>query len=225
MTVEATTIAVLGGTGKEGSGLAMRWAHAGHSIILGTRSPEKGQAVAAELNGKLGAERVSSTDNLSAAQAADIVVLTVPYAAQQATAGEVKAALAGKILVDVTVPLVPPKVSRVQLPEGGSAVEALQRLLGEDVKVVSAFQNVSAHHLMDLDHQMECDVLVCGDDGEAVDRVIALAEDAGMNAFAAGPLANSVVAEGLTSVLIAINRKYKVPAAGIRITGLGKDAH
>lgn len=225
MTVEAATIAVLGGTGKEGSGLAMRWAHAGHRIILGTRSPEKGQAVAAELNGKLGADRVSSTDNLSAAKAADIVVLTVPYAAQQATAGEVKAALAGKILVDVTVPLVPPKVSRVQLPEGGSAVEALQRLLGEEVKVVSAFQNVSAHHLMDLDHQMECDVLVCGDDAEAVDRVIALAQDAGMNAFAAGPLANSVVAEGLTSVLIAINRKYKVPAAGIRITGLGKDAH
>lgn len=214
-------IAVLGGTGKEGSGLAVRWAHAGHRIVLGTRSPEKGAAVAAELNSKLGVDRVSSADNLSAAQQADLAVLTVPYSAQAATANEVRDALAGKILVDVTVPLVPPKVSRVQLPEGGSAVEALQKQLGDSVKVVSAFQNVSAHHLMDLNHEMECDVLVCGDDADAVDQVVALARDAGMTAYAGGPLANSVVAEGLTSVLISINRRYKVPAAGIRITGLG----
>lgn len=224
MTAGGMKIAVLGGTGKEGSGLAIRWANAGHQIILGSRDAERAGEVAASINEKLGKAMVSGADNKTAASQADLVVLAVPFSAQQATALDVQDALAGKVLVDVTVPLVPPKVSRVQLPNGGSAVEALQHALGDGVKVVSAFQNVSAHHLSDLDFEMECDVLVCGDDGEAVETVIGLARDAGMAAYAAGPLANSVVAEGLTSVLIAINRKYKVPAAGIRITGLGDNA-
>ena len=153
-----------------------------------------------------------------------IVVLTVPYAAQLATLQEVKGALAGKILIDVTVPLVPPQVSRVQLPDGGSAVVAAQALLGESVRVVSAFQNVSAELLADLGKPIDCDVLVCGDDREARSQVIALARDAGMRAFHAGPLANSIVAEALTSVLIAINRQYKVKHSGIVITGLPAEA-
>ncbi len=212
-------IAVLGGTGNEGRGLAFRWAHAGHTVVLGTRNPEKGQAVSQDLNRLLGMSSVTSLDNLSAARKADVIVLTVPYAAQLKTADEVKDALIGKIVIDVTVPLVPPKVSHVHLPEGDSAVLELQKHLGHAVKVVAAFQNVSAHHLLDLSHDIDCDVLVCGDAPDAVDCAIALAKDAGMNGLAAGPLVNAVVAEGLTSVLISINKRYKIPAAGIRITG------
>lgn len=214
------TLAILGGTGNEGSGLAFRWGHGGHKVILGSRSSDKAMQVAEELNALLGRPMFRGADNLSAAKEADIVVLTVPYAAQKPTVIEVRDALEGKILVDVTVPLVPPKVSRVQLPPEGSAVEAVQRLLGPGVKVVSAFQNVSAHHLKDLDFQVDCDVLVAGDDKEACDIVIDLAKTAGLRAWHAGPLANSVVAEALTSVLISINRHYKVPSAGIRITGV-----
>ncbi|KQX17648.1 MULTISPECIES: NADPH-dependent F420 reductase [unclassified Sphingomonas] len=214
------TIAVLGGTGKEGGGLALRWAHRGHAVIIGGRSAERARETAAAMNATLGGDRVSGADNVAAAAAAEIVVLAVPYAAQRDTVEAVRGGLAGKILIDVTVPLVPPKVSRVQLPEGGSAVEAVQHLLGEEVKVVSAFQNISAHHLTNLDEAIECDVLVCADDPAAADRVVALAEEIGLRAWNAGVLANSVVAEGLTSVLIALNRRYKVPGAGIRITGV-----
>ncbi len=214
------TIAVLGGTGAEGGGLAVRWANAGHTVLIGSRNKEKAEASAKEMNGIIGAERVRGSDNLSAAQAADIVVLTVPYSGQRATAMEVRSALAGKILVDVTVPLIPPKVSRVQLPAGGSAVLALQVELGESVKVISAFQNISAHHLKDLKHFMDCDVLVSGDDEAAREEVVKLAEAAGMRGIHAGPLANSAAAEALTSILISINRRYKVDGAGIRITGL-----
>lgn len=221
---EFPRIAVLGGTGREGSGLAFRWAHAGYTVILGSRSAEKAQAGASELNELLGRKAVSGADNLTAALEADVIVLTVPYSAQKATALEVREALEGKVLIDVTVPLVPPKVSRVQLPPEGSAVVALQSALGAGVKVVSAFQNVSAHHLKDLAHALDCDVLVCGDDKPACDIAIELAQAGGMRAWHAGPLANSVVAEGLTSVLISINQRYKVPGSGIRITGLSEPA-
>ncbi len=220
MTTTRPTLAILGGTGKEGGGLALRWAHAGYPVIIGSRSPERAAQAAAEMNTRLGRDAVTSAANLEAAAAADIIILAVPFSAQQATALEVKEALAGKIFVDVTVPLVPPKVSRVQLPPEGSAVVAVQKLLGDAVKVVSAFQNVSAHHLVDLDHGVDCDVLVCGDDKSACETVIELATTAGMTAWHAGPLANSVVAEALTSVLISLNQRYKVTSAGIRLTGL-----
>ena len=213
-------IAILGGSGKEGSGLAFRWAHAGYSVIIGSRSVEKAEQAAREINAALGREAVRSLDNPDAAAAAAIIVLTVPYAAQRPTVEEVRDALAGKILIDVTVPLVPPKVSRVQLPAGGSAVEAIQKLLGDQVRVVSAFQNISAHHLKDLDHVIDCDVLVCSDDREAAETVIGLARAIGLGAWNAGVLANSAAAEALTSVLIAMNQRYKVPAAGIRITAI-----
>ncbi len=213
-------IAVLGGTGKEGSGLALRWANAGHHVIIGSRARERAQQTAVTINARIGADRAEGVDNLAAAQKGDIVVLTVPYAAQLATLGEVRLALAGKILIDVTVPLVPPQVGRVQLPEGGSAVVKAQAMLGAAVRVVSAFQNVSAELLAELGHAIDCNVLVCGDDREARAQVVALAEDAGIRAVHAGPLANSVVAEALTSVLITINRQYKVKHSGIVITGL-----
>ena len=213
-------IGILGGTGKEGSGLAYRWALAGHEVVIGSRDAGKASAGAAELNQLLGGKAVvRGASNADAAQA-EVVVLTVPYAAQLATADSVAAHLAGKIFIDVTVPLAPPKVDRVQLPNGESAVVALQRRLGPQVKVVSAFQNVSATHLKDPAHEVDCDVLVCGDDADAREVVIGLAHDAGLRAWHAGVLANSIAAEALTSVLIAINKRYKVAGSGLRITGI-----
>ena len=222
MTIEIapTTIAVLGGAGKEGSGLALRWAHVGHKVIIGSRSTERAHEAAREINDALGRETAFGAANLAAAEAAEIVVLAVPFSAQRALAEEVRRALAGKILIDVTVPLVPPKVSRVQLPSSGSAVEAIQKILGSDVRVVSAFQNISAHHLKHLDAEIDCDVLVCSDDRDAGDLVVGLAKQIGLGAWNAGVLANSVVSEALTSVLIALNVRYKVPGSGIRITGI-----
>jgi len=163
---------------------------------------------------------LSSDDNKGAARGADIIVLTVPFKFQLSTVEDIATCLDGKILVDVTVPLVPPKVARVQLPAAGSAVVNVQRILGENVRVVSAFQNVSAHHLNDLDHKIKCDVLVCGDDVEARQETVKLVAAAGMRGIHGGPLVNSVAAEALTSVLIGINRRYKIPGAGIIITGL-----
>lgn len=218
-------IAVLGGTGREGGGLALRFAHIGHRVIVGSRSAERAQEVAATMNATLGATRVEGAGNRDSAAQADIIVLAVPYAAQVPTADEVSPLLAGKILIDVTVPLVPPKVSRAQLPQGGSAVEALQRHLGDGVRVVSAFQNIAADHLAKLDATIDCDVLVCADDPATGDTVVALAQAIGLTAWNAGPLCNSVVSEALTSVLITLNRRYKVTGSGIRITGVeGKGA-
>jgi NADPH-dependent F420 reductase len=213
-------VAVLGGTGKEGKGLALRWAARGHRVIIGSRSAERARTSAEEIAAKLGgAARVLGADNVSAAQQAEVVVLAVPYSAQLTTAEEVASALDGKVLVDVTVPLQPPRVDRVQLPAGGSAVQALQARLGSQVRVVSAFQNVSAAHLWDLEHSIDCDVLVCGDDAQAREVAVQLAQDAGMRAWHAGALANSAASEALTSVLIAINKRYKIAGSGIRITG------
>jgi NADPH-dependent F420 reductase len=221
-TSERPTIAVLGGTGAEGSGLALRWAHAGYPIIIGSRNAEKAAQTCARLDAQLGRAAVSHDGYHAAATAAQIVVLCVPYAAQRSTVEEVRPALEGKILIDTTVPLMPPKVMRVQLPEGGSAVAAIQALLGPSVRVVSAFQNVAAHLLQDLVHEVECDVLVCGDDVPARETVIELAADIGLRGIHAGPIANSAAAEALTSILIAINSRYKISGggAGIRITRL-----
>jgi len=214
------TLAIIGGTGAEGQGLALRFARAGHRVIIGSRNDERAAAAAAAINRRLGREAATGAANQAAAASADIVVLTVPYAAQRATVEEVRDALAGKILVDATAPLKPPKVARVQLPPEGSAVAAIQALLGPAVRVVSAFQNVPAHRLKDLDGAVDCDVLVCGDDAAARETTIALAADIGLTAWHAGPIVNSAAAAALTSVLMAINMRYKSPGAGIRITGI-----
>jgi 8-hydroxy-5-deazaflavin:NADPH oxidoreductase len=222
--MQLRTIAVIGGTGKEGSSLALRWAHAGHQVLIGSRSAQRARETAAEINSRLSTERTHGMDNAAAAHGGEIVALTVPYAAQLETLGGIQSVLAGKILIDVTVPLKPPQVGRVQLPDGGSAVLNAQTLLGDGVRVVSAFQNVSAEHLGVIGHPIDCDVLVCGDDRDARSEVIALAKDAGMRAFHGGPLVNSAAAEALTSLLITINRHYKIKHSGIRITGLPADA-
>lgn len=217
-------IAVLGGTGKEGSGLALRWAAAGYDVTLGSRELEKAQRAAAELNTMLGQDIVRGMTNRDAATQADVVVVTVPYAAHAATIESVKDVAQGKVLVDVTVPLDPQNVRRVKMPAAGSASVEAQQLLGEGVKVVAAFQNISAEHLRSLDHEIECDVLVCGNDKDAKQQVIELAQAARIQAWDAGPIENAMVVEGLTSVLINLNIKHKVKAAGIRITGVERRA-
>jgi NADPH-dependent F420 reductase len=214
------TIAVLGGTGDQGLGLGLRWAKAGAAVIVGSRAADRAASAAADINARTGTDRARGMVNAAAAAATDIVVLTVPFASQRATLEDVKAALPGKILVDVTVPLVPPRVGTVQLPPEGSAAKIAQAIVGPEVKVVSAFQNVSAHGLQDLAHDIACDVLVTGDDAEARETVVVLAEAIGLRAFHAGPLANAAAAEALTSILISINRRYKVPGSGIQITGV-----
>ncbi len=223
MTDKTSKIAIVGGTGALGAGLALRWARAGHTVTIGSRDAERAATIARELAKKAGTP-MAGTDNAAAAAAADIVAMTVPYANHAATLDTIRPHLDSKILIDVTVPLVPPKVRTVQLPEGGSVARAAQETLGEGVKVVSAFQNVAAAHLADLDHGVDCDVLVCGNDPQARARVIELAEDAGMTAWHAGRIANSTVAEALTSALIFINGQYKIPGAGIRITGTPQGA-
>ena len=213
-------IAVIGGTGAEGSGLALRLAKAGHRIVIGSRDPAKAKLIAAGLAQHVDGANIAGDRNDAAAAAAEIVILAVPYAAQRETVEEIRSALASKILVDATAPLVPPRVNRVQLPAGGSAVAATQALLGDATRVVSAFQNVSAEKLRHLDRDVDCDVLVCADDAAARQVVIDLIGSMGLRGIDAGPLCNSAAAEALTSLLIWINRKYKVAGAGIRVTGL-----
>ncbi|NTU62010.1 MAG: NADPH-dependent F420 reductase [Chloroflexi bacterium] len=215
-----TTIAVIGGTGKEGKGLALRWANAGYEIIIGSRDAERAVIAANELNATLGKTNVSGLGNAAAAHTAEIVVLSVPYEAHAATLDMIADGAQGKILIDVTAPLDPEnKKKALHVPEG-SAAQAAQSKLGPSVRVVAAFQNISYTHLTDLHEDLGCDVLVCGNDKEAKKQVIELAKAAGMAAFDAGPIENAVVAEGLTAVLININIAFKIKNAGIRVTGV-----
>ncbi|MHB8806587.1 MAG: NADPH-dependent F420 reductase [Anaerolineaceae bacterium] len=213
-------IAIIGGTGKEGKGLAYRWAKAGHQVIIGSRELEKAQRIVLEMNATFnGIQPILGEQNIEAARKADLVVVTVPYTAHIPTLESIHDAVQNKIVIDVTVPLVPPKVTHVQIPPSGCAANEAQEKLGENVKVVSAFQNVSYEKLL-KDEDLQCDVLVCGNDKEAKLTVLALVKDAHLNGFDAGPLQNSIVSEGLTSVLININKKFGVQSAGIKITGI-----
>lgn len=215
------TIAVIGGTGKEGSGLALRWARAGYRVIIGSRETERAAAKAGELNEALGAASIRGMGNPEAAAAADLVVLSVPYQAHEPILASIKDAVQGKILVDVTVPLQPPAIRTVHIPEGKAAVLEAQALLGPDVRVVAAFQNISHTHLKELDTPVDSDVMVASDDDDAKHEVTRLVEAIpGMRAIDIGPLANAVAAEALTPVILYINKRYKIPGAGIRITGL-----
>jgi NADPH-dependent F420 reductase len=212
--IDTSTIAIVGGTGKLGAAIALRLAAAGRTVVIGSRSADAAAATATGIgSGARGAT------NAQAASLADIVIVTVPFAAQQATLAEIAPHVAGKIVVDTTVPLVPPKVMRVQLPAEGSAAVRAQTLLGDGVTVVSAFHNVAAHKLAKLDELVDCDVLVFGDDKVARGHVVAMANDMGLRGLHGGALVNSAAAEALTSVLIFVNKTYQVDGAGLRISG------
>jgi NADPH-dependent F420 reductase len=214
------TIAVLGGTGREGKGLAYRWAKAGYRVLIGSRSSEKAVKAASEIMELLeGDSSVVGMTNPEAAEQAEIIVLTVPYAAHRATLENVKNALKGKILIDVTAPLVPPKVSKVQMPPAGSAAQEAKEIVGDDVEVVAAFQNIAHEHLLG-EEEVDCDVLVTGTSKRARAEVLTLVEATGLTGWDAGPIENSVVVEGLVSVLININKQYGSTHAGIKITSV-----
>lgn len=213
VTVNKPTIAILGGTGNLGAGLAYRLCRAGRSVIIGSRAAASAEAKAAELGH--GARGMANAD---AAAAADVLIVTVPFAAQDATLADIAPHASGKIVCDTTVPLVPPKVMRVQLPPEGSAAVRTQNALGESVRVVSAFHNVAAHKLASGD-DIGCDVLVFGDDKEARQVIVDLADEIGFRGLHAGALVNSAAAEAMTSILIFMNKNYRVDGAGIRITG------
>jgi hypothetical protein len=212
------TLAIIGGTGALGMGLAMRWAAAGYPVVLGSRSSDKAKAAARGIEPAKGAPPVRGDDNAGAARAGDIVVIAVPFASHDAILDEISDAVAGRIVVDAVVPLVPPRVSLVQLPARGSAAQIAHERIGDKALVVSAFHNVSAAKLR-AGGAVDCDVLVFGNDRAARERVIALADAIGTRGIDGGPIANSLAAEALTSVLIGINRRYKVDGAGLRITG------
>lgn len=212
-----TSIALIGGTGALGAAIARRLAKAGESVILGSRDPAKAAVAASALQAETG-RPVQGLGNAEAAAAASIIIVTVPFASQETTLAEIASGCRGKIVVDTTVPLMPPKVMRVQLPLEGSAAVRAQKLLGEGVTVVSAFHNVAAHKLA-TDAIVECDVLVFGDERAAREQVLRLVAQCGLRGLHGGALVNSAAAEALTSVLIFLNKTYAVDGAGVRITG------
>ena len=212
-------ITIVGGSGALGAGLAKRWARKGHQIIIGSRDGKRASEAATRLNHEAGTKSIIGLENKEASENGEIVVLTVPFSNHMSTLSLIAPVLDTKILIDVTVPLVPPKVRTVHIPEGGSCAKAAQEFLGKAVRVVSAFQSVAATHLDDLEHEIDCDVLVCGNDPEAREVVVELASDADMKAWHAGVIANSIVAEAMTSSLIFMNNRYKIDGAGLRITG------
>jgi NADPH-dependent F420 reductase len=213
-------IAILGGTGKEGMGIGYRWAKAGHAITIGSRQESKALDAAVKLQEMLGNEiKIAGKENLEAAKEAELLVLTVPFNAHKAMCEYIKEASQGKIVIDVTVPLVPPKVTKVQMPPAGSATLEAKEIFGENTSVVAAFQNISYEHLVE-DGEVACDVLVTGDSKASREAVIKLVQEAGLVGIDAGPIENSVVVEGLTSILIGINKQFGINDAGIKITGI-----
>src|SRR5262245_8256600 len=200
--------------------MGLRWASAGVEVIIGTRQKTRAEAIAAELNQELGQPRIKGMANPDAAAAAEVVAVTVPFSAHRSTLESVKAQLQGKILIDVCVPLDPENPRKMLPPAAGSATEEAQEILGESVKVVAAFQNVSAHELQHHEHPIDCDVLICGNDREARQTVVRLVEQMGLQAVDAGLAYNARVIEGITALLIGLNIRHKVKGSGIRITGL-----
>ncbi len=218
--MEIKKIAILGGTGKEGKGLGYRWAKYGHEVIIGSRLKEKAENAANEISELLPSSvKVLGMENLDAANVADVIVLTVPYSAHLFMCNLIKDVVKGKLVIDVTVPLVPPIVSKVQMPSAGSATMEAKLIFGEDVSIAAAFQNISYEHLLQ-DEEIDCDVLVTGDSRDTREKTISLVKDAGLIGWDAGPIENSVVVEGMTSVLIGLNKRHGINNAGIRITGI-----
>lgn len=216
----AVTLAFIGGTGPEGLGLAIRFAAAGEEVVTGSRSSERAGEAARKIKEAVPAARASGALNEEAVRRGDIVFVTVPYGAQRETLTGLRRAIGRRLVVSTVVPLLIQKgsIATVVVEEGSAAQEA-QALLPE-ATVVAAFQNLSAGHLQDLTHPVEADVLVCGDQQEAKRTIMALAERIqGVRAVDGGPLANARYVEGITALLLTINRLYRTQTE-IRITGL-----
>src|SRR5438132_4151893 len=217
---ERVIVSILGGTGEQGPGMALRWAKAGVEVIIGSRQQARAEAIAAALNQELGQPLIKGMTNPAAAAAAAVEALTVPFSAHRSTLESVQEHLQGKVLIDVCVPLDPENPRKMHLPPAGSAAEEAQELLGDGVKVVAAFQNVSAHELRQLEHAIDCDVLVCGNDREARQTVMRLVTQMDLHPIDAGLAFNARVVESLTALLIGLNIRHKVKGSGVRITGL-----
>jgi NADPH-dependent F420 reductase len=214
------TIAVIGGTGKEGKGLAFRWAKAGQHIVIGSRDAERASLAAEEIQARLGGKAaIQGRTNFEAASEAGIIALAVPYAAHRDILESIKAAMGGKILLDATVPLVRGKVAQARMPPAGSAAQEAWEILGVDAEIASAFHSIS-HEVLLQDGLVDCDVLVTGTSSRAREAALSLVAAAGLRGWDAGALANSAVTEGLASVLIHVNKTYGSKHAGIRITGI-----
>ena len=213
-------IGIVGGTGKEGSGLGIRWALAGHEVLIGSRDPERARGKAAELAARAPGARVSGMSNLDAVTAAEIVVLTVPANGLAATLPDVREACRGKIVISTVVPLTFGGGRLFTPPPQGSSAEEAQEILGPEARVVAAFHHIAAHELAAGDHDIECDLLMCGGDADAKRLVTELGTSMGLRAIDVGGLGNAGPLEGITAVLATINRRYKLKGSGIKITGL-----
>jgi hypothetical protein len=213
-------LAIIGGTGKEGSALAARFAKAGVRVLIGSRDPAKAHKVAAELNARSGAANIEGYANREAAARADIVLLSVPYDGMSPILEDLRSAVQGKIVINIASSLDPQRKSRAKVPAAGSVTAEVQAFFGDRTKVVAAFQNISPEKLESVEEKIDSDVLVCGGDQEARAVVIDVIRRIGVDAFDAGVLANAVAVEALTAVLIAVNIKYKVKGAGIRLVGV-----
>lgn len=216
-------IALVGGTGKEGKGLAYRWSLAGHEVLIGSRDEEKAQEAARTINQlAFNKKPVIGMDNISAVKEAEVVVFTVPYSAHRDICIALKPFLGDKFIIDVTVPLIPPKVTKVQMPSAGSAAMEALSILGMEKNLGSAFHNLSHEKLLDPGDP-DCEVLVCGTNVETREVILNLVADAGLTGWDAGPIENSVIPEGLTSILIGINKQFGIHNAGIKITGVDRN--
>ena len=213
------TLAVIGGTGKEGNALAARFARAGVPVIIGSRDAARGEQAAQEMARRLGAANVQGTSNRAAVERADIILLSVPYEGMPPILEDLRDAVQGKTVINIASSLNPERKSRAQVPPAGSTTAQVQQFFGERVKVVAAFQNIAPEKL-EGEGPIDCDVLVCGADKETRAAVIELIRRIGLDAFDAGVLANAVAVETLTALLIAVNIKYQVKGAGIRLTGV-----
>jgi len=215
-----TTLAIIGGTGKEGNALAFRFARAGVRVLIGSRDAAKAQNAATEMNQRIGASNVEGYSNRDAATRADIVLLSIPYDGMKPILEDLRDTVKNKIVINIAASLDPERKSRAKPPAAGSVTAEVQNFFGETVKVVAAFQNISPEKLESVNDKIESDVLVCGGDKASREIVIDLIKKIGIDAFDAGVLANAVGVEALTAILIAINIKYKVKGAGIRVVGV-----
>jgi NADPH-dependent F420 reductase len=213
-------IAIMGGTGKEGAGLGVRWAQAGHEIIIGSRDAERAKAKAAELAALAPGARISGMGNRDAAVAGEVVVLAVPANGLPNTLPELREGCRGKTVISTVVPLTFGGGRLFSPPAQGSSAEEAQELLGAEARVVAAFHHIAAHELSATDHAIECDLLLCGGDADAKRVVTELGASLGLRAVDVGALTNAGPLEGITAVLATVNRRYKLKNSGIKITGL-----